>query len=438
MSLGSHLAPRPVAAGVARYPRMGTWTIQAIRGDREMLVFAACLVALVVHAIGVALLDAGSVWAALASLIATAVLAAAAVVTFGRGRRAVRAVVAAILGLGALVVGIAVAIPHIALVGAGGSDYTGLLSTVGGVVLVGLALRIALRGRGLLVGLLSTIVALVIVEQWLLTPALYGGLATNAPHSASAPAATLGLHGARDVSFTSSDGVRLSGWYVPGRTTAAVVLLHGSHNTRSDMVAHLRMLSAAGYGVLAYDARGHGTSGGQTNALGWRGTEDLAGAVAFLRGRPGVDPQRIAAVGLSMGAEEALRAAAGGVPLRAVVADGAGASTLGDARIAPSGLGAVFVSQTWLAMRATEWLSGEAEPAPLKSVLTHVRVPTLLIASNSTGERTIDETYRRRIGSGATLWFIPDAAHTDGLTTHPHTYAVRVTSFLAAALGPHR
>jgi hypothetical protein len=67
-----------------------------------------------------------------------------------------------------------------------------------------------------------------------------------------------------------------------------------------------------------------------------------------------------------------------------------------------------------------------------------VRVPTLLIASNRRGERTIDAALRDRIAAAATLWFVPDAAHTRALERHPQAYATRVTSFLAAAFrGPN-
>lgn len=74
---------------------------------------------------------------------------------------------------------------------------------------------------------------------------------------------------------------------VPGAVGAAVVLLHGSHGSRTGTLAQLRMLAAAGYGVLAFDARGHGLSAGQSNALGWRGVDDIAGAVNFLGHQPG-------------------------------------------------------------------------------------------------------------------------------------------------------
>ena len=272
------------------------------------------------------------------------------------------------------------------------------------------------------------------IGQWLIAPAVDAGIATNAPRPTVASARTLGFPGARDVTFPASDGVRLSGWYVPGRNGAAVMLLHGSHGTRVDTLAHLRMLAAAGYAVLAYDARGHGESSGQTNALGWLGTEDIAGAVTFLDRQPGVDPHRIAGLGLSMGAEQALRAAASGVPLRAVIADGAGASTLGDSQLVPHALSPVFVSVTWLTMRATELLASQSEPAALNTILDRVRVPVLLIASNAPNERATDQIFRNRIGPRASLWYIADAGHTKALDIHPQAYAARVTALLRAAL----
>ena len=95
----------------------------------------------------------------------------------------------------------------------------------------------------------------------------------------------------------------------------------------------------------------------------------------------------------------------------------------------------MFTSVTWLTMRGTELVSGGPEPAGLSRIVGRIRVPVLLIASNASRERTIDQIYRRRIGRDATLWSLPDAGHTDGLSTHPAQYAARVESFLASALG---
>jgi uncharacterized protein len=397
-------------------------------------VFGVALAVLALHVVVDAAVGGGTarVLGALAAVVLAPVLFAA----FLRRGRLTRTILAGVLGVTATAVGLALYAAPAALAGVSGSTYTGLPLTVAGLVLVGLAFRLAFRGRRRRVKLLAIPVA-VVTLVWVVFPAVFAGVVTSAPHPTVADAATLGLPGARDVSFPAADGVRLSGWYVPGRNGAAVILMHGSHNTRADTIRHLRLAVAAGYAALAYDARGHGQSDGQTNALGWHADPDVAGAVQFLRRQGGVDPDRIAALGLSMGAEEALRAAADHVPLRAVVADGAGASTLGDMRLSSNGpLAPVLLSATWLTFRATEAISGDDEPAPLKDLVGAIRAPVLLIASNDAGERKIDEAYRHRIGANATLWYVPDAGHTKALATHPGAYAARVTAFLATALAP--
>ena len=428
-----HRSPRSDAERRGGRGLLGLWIRP--RG-REERIFVGCLLIIAIHLAVVALVfpgDAGAL-ARLGLLLAAALGAAILGALFVTRDRAVRGLLALLVGLGATVVGLATSVPHAVLTGLAAADLTGILATVAGIVLVVLAFWIALHGRRLVVKLAVAIPACYVIAQWLIAPAITAGIATNAPRPVIASASTLGLTGARDVTFRARDGTRLSGWYVPERNGAAVILLHGSHGTRTDTVAHLRMLAAAGYGVLAFDARGHGLSSGETNAFGWRGVDDIAGAVSFLDHQPGVDAHRIAALGLSMGAEEALRAAAGGIPLRAVVADGAGASTVGDQQIVAHGLAPVFVSETWLMMRAIELVSGETEPPPLKTMVGHIRVPVLLIASGASDEHATDSVYRQRIGSGAALWYLPDSGHTSGLATHPQAYAARVTAFLKAAL----
>lgn len=85
-------------------------------------------------------------------------------------------------------------------------------------------------------------------------------------------------------------------------------------------------------------------------------------------------------------------------------------------------------------MRGAALITGESEPEPLKQIVSRIHVPVLLIASNASGERTIDQAYRDRIGPTASLWYLPDAGHTSGLTAHPGECRDRVIAFLAATL----
>ncbi len=358
--------------------------------------------------------------------------------TVGRApsNRTSHALMAAAVGVPATMVGVAICVPRVVLGDVSPTTVAGTLLAVAGIALLGLMVGIVFRGRGPVAGLLAIPLVFALV-QWVLVPAVGAGVATNAPRHAVAGARTLGIAGARDVVFAASDGVRLAGWYAPGHNGGAVILAHGSHGDRADTLAHLRVVARAGYAVLAYDARGHGRSAGRTNALGWQGAPDVAGAVAFLRRQPGVDPSRIAMLGLSMGGEEGLRAAADGVPLRALIADGAGASTSGDrALIAGGALAPVAASTDWLMMRLVARITGTDEPAALKDVVRRIRVPVLLIASSRTGERAIDDAFRQRIGSRAVLWHVRDARHTQALKRHPGPYARRIRAFLGASVGP--
>lgn len=438
MSLGPqrslfHHSPSRAAPRRGGRGRLGS---RSLPSSREERVFVWCLAIIAVHLAAVALVFPGDAEPRVRAglLVAAAPGSVTLGLIFVIAGRALRALLAFLVGIGATLVGLATSLPQAVLTGLAGADITGILATVAGIVLVVQAFSIVLRGRRLMVRLALAIPACIVIAQWLLAPAINAGIAAHTPRPAIAGASTLGLAGARDVSFPANDGTRLSAWYVPGRNGAGVILLHGSHGTRMDTLAQLRMLASDGYAVLAFDARGHGLSSGETNALGWSGPDDIAGAVRFLGRQPGVSAHRIAALGLSMGAEEVLRAAAAGIPLRAIVADGAGASTLGDQQIVHHALAPVFNSETWLTMRAIEAVSGDSEPSPLKTIVGHIHVPVLLIASGAPDERTIGSAYRKRIGANASLWYIPDAEHTRGLAGHPRAYRARVSAFLEAAL----
>jgi pimeloyl-ACP methyl ester carboxylesterase len=115
----------------------------------------------------------------------------------------------------------------------------------------------------------------------------------------------------RLVTIETGDRVTLVGrrWEPRRPAGSAVVLVHGFSGSKDDpgLVAVAEALRAAGHLVLAYDARGHGASGGLCT-LGDLERHDVAAAVALAR----CDADRVVAVGASMGAIAVLRHAAEG------------------------------------------------------------------------------------------------------------------------------
>jgi cephalosporin-C deacetylase-like acetyl esterase len=92
-----------------------------------------------------------------------------------------------------------------------------------------------------------------------------------------------------------------------------VVMAHGLSGTRRDRLgAFAERFAAAGMFALVFDHRGFGESGGEPDlfhpALQ---LEDWRAAINFARTLPGVDAERVATFGSSMGGGNALAAAAG-------------------------------------------------------------------------------------------------------------------------------
>ena len=280
---------------------------------------------------------------------------------------------------------------------------------------------------------LLAVVAAVLVGFFVVFPTLFAVDLLAKPRAAIDQAA-LGLPHAR-VTFPADDGVRLSGWYVPSRNGAAIVLVHGGGGDRQGTILHARMLAKAGYGVLLYDARGRGESAGQENAAGWQWDRDVRGAVSFLTSR-GID--HIGLLGLSTGAEAVVTEAASDTRVEAVVADGLQARTAADASHLPFGDRISIEPSFALAGIEIRLARGETQPRPLIDVVHEVaRTRPLLLIATIAFEREIDRVYTR--GTKAQLWELPTSAHTKGLQDHPITYAQRVLSvFNQALLRSHR
>ena len=90
-------------------------------------------------------------------------------------------------------------------------------------------------------------------------------------------------------------------------------MAHGLSGTRRDRLGPFaERFAAAGVAALVFDHRGFGDSGGEPDLFDpARQLEDWRAAITCARSLPGVDPDRIATFGSSMGAGNALAAAAG-------------------------------------------------------------------------------------------------------------------------------
>jgi pimeloyl-ACP methyl ester carboxylesterase len=247
-----------------------------------------------------------------------------------------------------------------------------------------------------------------------------------------------------EVSFEGTGGIRLAGWYVPPRNGVVIILLHGYSGNRLGMRWHAERLVAAGYGVLLYDERASGESGGRQRSMGWLDVEDVNGALALLAAQGNGRTNRIGFLGCSMGAEIGLTAAARHPQIEAVIADGPGVVTAEDQVLPATWVNPIFYLSDRLYDRILSFQTGLPIPPPIIHTIGKIAPrPILLIAGGVEwplvgSEEPRLRRYARYAGSNATVWVIPEALHCDGPAVRPEEYALRMIGFFDNSFGVSR
>ena len=121
-----------------------------------------------------------------------------------------------------------------------------------------------------------------------------------------------------EVFFTTGDGVRLHGWYLPGTGDVTWLWFHGNGGNISHRVDELAIFRhRLGVNQFIFDYRGYGRSPGIPSE---KGTYlDSRSALEYLSSRPDVAPEKIVYFGRSLGAAVAVELAANKEPLALVL-----------------------------------------------------------------------------------------------------------------------
>jgi alpha-beta hydrolase superfamily lysophospholipase len=182
------------------------------------------------------------------------------------------------------------------------------------------------------------------------------------------------------------------------------------------------------------DLRAHGSSDGDTSTFGLREADDVAGAVDYLLSRLDVNGQKIGALGISLGAQAALRGALKTDCLRALVLEGLGPVTLSDHGGRPNSLQRwINYPFNWIYYHAYEFMIGGKDTSVMEAIGQIAPRPILLIAS---GEKDV---YFNRIFFQAAhepkeIWELPDGEHGAAILKDSQTYMQHVVKFFDKAL----
>ncbi|MBN1217963.1 MAG: alpha/beta fold hydrolase [Anaerolineae bacterium] len=242
-----------------------------------------------------------------------------------------------------------------------------------------------------------------------------------------------------EVTFTGGDDLTLVGWLVPPQNGVVIILLHGYSGDRTQMIWHAEVLTEAGYGVLMYDERASGESEGSYRSYGWEDAADVAGALAYLKSRPEINPNQIGIAGCSIGGQIALQGAAYYPQIGAVWADGPAVIRAVDNLPPHNWARAIAYIGNFIIDRMYTWRLNIQAPLPMIEIIDNIAPRPIMLVGGGTprpyfgSEAPQVERYAAYAGNNATVWVIPEAHHCDGPVRQPEAYAARMVGFFDAA-----
>ncbi|HEX5070084.1 MAG TPA: alpha/beta hydrolase [Vicinamibacterales bacterium] len=238
-----------------------------------------------------------------------------------------------------------------------------------------------------------------------------------------------------DARVTTSDGLRLNGWFIPGSSADTVMIVHGYKDQPGAVLGVADVLHRHGYSSLVVGLRGHDVNDGDTISFGLYEVRDLAAWYDYLHQRQDVDQAHIGLFGVSMGGSIGLRYASQNSTIRAVIADSAFSSVSDTAATSirfftglpafPFAPAIVFWAERELGgsvsgLDATTWIRTIA-PRPV--FLMQGGADT--VVSVTSGQRLYEAA-----GDPKEFWYEPTVKHAQFLKMMPEAFETRVTGFL--------
>lgn len=233
-----------------------------------------------------------------------------------------------------------------------------------------------------------------------------------------------------DVTFETSDGLKLSGWYLPARgdSRGTVIHFHGNAANISNHVFASYWLVYEGFNLLVFDYRGYGGSAGKVTRAGT--IRDGHAALDYILSRDDTDPERVFAFGQSLGGAVATVVAAERPEFRAVVLD---STFSGYRRIASRHLRKTLLIP-WLT-DAIAWvaLSGDYDPV---DYVARIAPRQLMVIASTEDEICFAELGRELFDAAdePKQWILLDqGSHLETVAENVDSVQQRIVEFLIEA-----
>ncbi len=243
-----------------------------------------------------------------------------------------------------------------------------------------------------------------------------------------------------EIRFPTTGGKELYGWWIPalgtsGAAAPTLILVHGWRRNVERLLPFIRWLAPAGYNLLVFDARNHGSSDSDGHATMLKFAQDIQAALDEALRRPEVRPDQLGVFALSIGGAAAIYAAAHDSRIRTVVTVGAFAHPGDVMRQDLLQRGIPMVAIPAILRYVERQVGARLDDIAPERQIASFNIPVLLIHGEE--DIVIPPEHGRRLAAAAdnsTLWTVPDQGHSD-CDRHPEFWPT-VIEFLKGAFSP--
>ena len=239
-----------------------------------------------------------------------------------------------------------------------------------------------------------------------------------------------------EIRFPTESGKELYGWWIPVEgceKAPTLVLVHGWGRNVERTLPFVRKLHPAGYNLIAFDSRSHGSSDADGTSSMLKFSADIRAALDEAI-RRGAVTGKLGVLGLSVGGAAAIDAAAHDERIRAVITVGAFAhpGDLMRAELRGKGIPSILVP---VILRYVERTIGARldDIAPESQIRT-IEAPLLLVHGEDDVVVPIDHGHRLAKAGGGNVetLILSNRGHSD--CNRDPLFWQRVTTFLDQAL----
>ena len=228
------------------------------------------------------------------------------------------------------------------------------------------------------------------------------------------------------VTFQTTDGLSLDGWWLPPENGVVILLLGGLGANKDNMLPEAKILARQGYGVLTSSYR---HCAGEIATLGENELYELQAMLDFASAQEKVE--HLGVLGFSVGGTVAIRGAARHPELEAVIAEGNFANLKEEITASPASIFSIQWQVQHLVIFFFRLLTGvrAGSISPLDDIPQIAPRPIFFIHGEREAQRTQAEDQYQAGLPNAELWVVPSSGHGEYRLYASQEYEDRILQF---------